>query len=57
MKRIFKVLLSLYLVFCLLPSYAFAANTTYELDELGMSIEFPTVMLFLPGTTKQMTQI
>ncbi|MFR8332325.1 MAG: hypothetical protein ACLU9S_08145 [Oscillospiraceae bacterium] len=42
MKRIFKVLLSLYLVFCLLPSYAFAANTTYELDELGMSIEFPS---------------
>ena len=42
MKRIFKVLLSLSLVFCLFPSYAFAANTTYELDELGMSIELPS---------------
>ena len=42
MKRIFKVLLSLCLVFCLFPSYAFAANSTYELDELGMSIELPS---------------
>ncbi len=42
MSRIFKVLLSFCLVFCLLPSQAFAANTTYELDELGMSIELPS---------------
>ena len=42
MKRIFKVLLLLCLVFCLFPSYAFAANSTYELDELGMSIELPS---------------
>lgn len=35
MSRIFKVLLSFCLVFCLLPSQAFAANTTYELDELA----------------------
>ncbi|MDY3219852.1 MAG: zinc ribbon domain-containing protein [Candidatus Fimivivens sp.] len=42
MSRIFKVLLSFCLVFCLLPSHAFAANTTYELEELGMSIELPS---------------
>ena len=42
MSRIFKVLLSFCLVFCLFPSYAFAANSTYELDELGMSIELPS---------------
>lgn len=42
MSRIFKFLLSFCLAFCLLPSYAFAANTTYELDELGMSIELPS---------------
>lgn len=42
MKRIFKILLSLCLSFCLLPSYAFAANTTYELDELGIRIELPS---------------
>ena len=42
MKRIFEVLLSFCLVFCLLSSYAFAANTIYELDELGMSVELPS---------------
>lgn len=42
MKRFLKVLLSLCFVFCLLPSYALAANSTYELDELGMSIELPS---------------
>lgn len=42
MSRIFKVLLSFCLVFYLLPSHAFAANTTYELDELGMSIDLPS---------------
>ena len=42
MSRIFKFLLSFCLAFCLLPSYAFAANSTYELDELGMSIELPS---------------
>lgn len=42
MTRIFKALLSICLVFCLLPSHAFAANTIYELDELGMSIELPS---------------
>ena len=42
MSRIFKVLLSFCLLFCLFPSYAFAANSTYELDELGMRIELPS---------------
>lgn len=42
MKRFISILLIFCLVFCLLPMSVFAANSTYELDELGMSIEVPS---------------
>ncbi len=42
MKRIFKYLFSFCLILCLVPLYVFAANTPYHLEELGMSVEFPS---------------
>lgn len=41
MKRILSVFLSFCLAVCLLTISAFATGNTYELDELGMSIELP----------------
>jgi hypothetical protein len=42
MKRILTTLLIFCFVLCLLPVSAFAATGTYDLDELGMSIELPS---------------
>lgn len=42
MKRIITTLLIFCFVLCLLPVSAFAATGTYDLDELGMSIELPS---------------
>ena len=42
MKKCLSTLWIFFLVFCLLPVPAFAASGTYELDELGMSIEIPS---------------
>ncbi len=41
MKSFLNILLVFYLVCCLLPVSAYAANDTYDLDELGMSIDLP----------------
>lgn len=42
MERILTTLLIFCFVLCLLPVSAFAATGTYDLDELGMSIELPS---------------
>ena len=42
MKRILTTLLIFCFALCLLPVSAFAATGTYDLDELGMSIELPS---------------
>lgn len=42
MKRILTTLLIFCFVLCLLPVSAFASTGTYDLDELGMSIELPS---------------
>lgn len=42
MKRFLCAALILCLVFCQLPVSVFAANSTYDLDELGMSIDIPS---------------
>lgn len=42
MKRILTTLLIFCFVLCLLPVSAFASTRTYDLDELGMSIELPS---------------
>ena len=42
MKKFLSTLWIFFLVFCFLPLPAFAASDTYELDELGMSIEIPS---------------
>ena len=42
MKKFLSTLWIFFLVFCFLPLSAFAASDTYELDELGMSIEIPS---------------
>lgn len=42
MKKFISTLLIFCLVICLLPMSVFAANSTYELDDLGMSIEVPS---------------
>ena len=42
MKKLFSALWFFLLSFCFLPLPAFATGSTYELDELGMSIEIPS---------------
>ena len=42
MKKSLSTLWIFFLAFCLLPMPAFAAGSTYVLDELGMSIEIPS---------------
>ena len=41
MRKNLSVLLVFCLIFCMFPVLAFAENSTYDLSELGMSIEIP----------------